>query len=82
VGVKIMKLFYGVLVICGVLVVVGILFAFWQPSAEVWNIFVIVVSIVVTFLGLAYYEKRQEQVKSNIGEEKLNCYQWKKELHY
>ncbi len=55
-----MRLLHKVL-IGGTIVAVLILVVFLtEPSSQVITIIVVLVSIIVTFLGLAYYEGKQE----------------------
>ena len=55
-----MRLLHKVL-IGGTIVAVLILVVFLtEPSSQVITIVVVLVSIIVTFLGLAYYEEKQE----------------------
>ena len=55
-----MRLLHKVL-IGGAIVAVLILVVFLtEPSSQVITIVIVLVSIIVTFLGLAYYEEKQE----------------------
>ncbi|HUY00101.1 MAG TPA: hypothetical protein VMV49_11140 [Candidatus Deferrimicrobium sp.] len=63
-----MKLIFGIVILSGIVVGIIIGIGILQPSPEVRNFIVITVSIIISFLILAYYEKRHEQIESPSGE--------------
>ena len=54
---------YKILIISLVLVGILIIILVIDPPSEVYMIVTIVYSIVISFLGLAYYEERQESAE-------------------
>lgn len=51
---------------CGIIIGVIITILLIFPTQNVITIAIIVISIIITFLGLAYYEEQQEKAEEQI----------------
>ena len=54
---------YKIVIICGLIIGIIITIMLIFPTQNVITVAIIVVSIIITFLALAYYEEQQEKAE-------------------